>query len=80
MKGVKRPVTWVHSDKRGKQSYESVTALAHALGYDYRRVARYIKLGYTGDADIGGKQKQQRRASMAAKFKELGIKWKGSEQ
>ncbi len=75
MKGVKRPVTWVHSDKRGKQSYESVTALADAMGYTYRRVARYIKLGYTGDADIGGKQKQQRRERFYAKFKELGIEW-----
>jgi hypothetical protein len=87
MKGKKRPIEWIHADERGAVLYGSITALAEALNVPYRVVSRYMKLGYTGDADIGGTGKNnftfaeiRRRERLQAAFNRHGIKWEGNEQ
>lgn len=45
-------VVWVHSDKRGKQSYSSIQDLAFALNVQYATAWGYINKGYKGDKDL----------------------------
>lgn len=45
-------VTWIHSDKRGKQSYSSIQKLANALNVHYCTAWKYINKGYKGDKDL----------------------------
>lgn len=45
-------VTWIHSDKRGKQSYSSITEFTFALNVQYSTAWKYINKGYKGDRDL----------------------------